>query len=75
MIANEFTLDLIGICFPTGDLADSRINLKSSSNKMVGLTSKEDYLNHQMLMIVEKSPFGSLADCFEEIKACSVSLN
>ena len=74
MIENEFTLSLIGICFPTDDLLSSRMDLETSSNKMIGLTSKEDYLNHQMLMIVEKSPFGSLADCFEEIKACSVSL-
>ena len=71
MIENEFTLKLIGVCFPTNDLMNSRINLECSSNKM---TSKEDYLNHQMLMVVEKSPFGSLADCFEEIKTCSTSL-
>ena len=74
MIENEFTLKLIGICFPTNDLLNSRINLETQSNKMIGLTSKEDYLNHQMLMIVEKSPFGSLADCFDEIKKCSISL-
>ena len=75
MIENEFTSKLIGICFPTNDLANSRMNiLETLANKMVGLTSKEDYLNHQMLMIVEKSLFGSLTDCFEEIKACSVSL-
>ena len=41
---------------------------------VIELTSIEDYLHHQMLMVVEKSPFGSLADCFEEMKACSVSL-
>ena len=72
MIENEFTLKLIGIYFPTDDFLNSRMNLENSSNKMIGLTSKEDYLKHQMLMIVEKSPFGSLKDCFEEIKACSV---
>ena len=69
MIANEFTLKLIGICFPTDD---SRMKMESFSNKMIELPPKEDYLNHQM--IVEKSPFGSLAYCFEEIKTCSVSL-
>ena len=74
MIENEFTLKLIGICFPTYDLWNSRAILETPSNKMVELTSKEDYLNHQMLMIVEKSPFGSLADCFEEMKSCSGSL-
>ena len=74
MIENEFTLKLIGICFPTNDLLNSRAILDTPSNKMIDLTSKEDYLKHQMLMIVEKSPFGSLADCFEEMKACSVSL-
>ena len=74
MIENEFTLKLIGIYFPTDDSLNSRMNLETPSNKMIGLTSKEDYLNHQMLMIVEKSPFGSLADCFEEIKSCSTSL-
>ena len=73
-IENEFTLKLIGICFPTEDLLYSRTKLETSSNKMIGLTSKEDYLNHQILMIVEKPPFGSLADCFEEIKACSSTL-
>ena len=74
MIENEFTLKLIGICFPSYDLLNSRANLETSTNKMIELTSKEDYLNHQMLMIVEKSPFGSLANCFDEIKACSVSM-
>ena len=74
MIENQFTLKLIGICFPTDDLWNSRIKLESLSNKMIGLPSKEDYLNHQMLMIVEKSPFGSLADCFDEINKCSISL-
>ena len=70
MIENEFTIKLIGICFPTEDLLHSRMEI----NKTIELTSKEDYLNHQMLMIVEKSPFGSLADRFEEMKACSISL-
>ena len=70
MIENEFTIKLIGICFPTENMLHSRMKI----NKMIESTSKEDYLHHQMLMIVEKSPFGSLADCFEEMKACSVSL-
>ena len=74
MIENEFTLKLIGICFPTENLLNSRMNLEISANKMIELPSKEAYLNHQMLMIVEKSPFGSLADCFEEINECSVSM-
>ena len=74
MIENEFTLKLIGICFPTDDLANSRSMLENLSNKMIELQSKEDYLNHQMLMIVEKSPFGSLADCFDDINKCSISL-
>ena len=72
MIENEFTLKLIGICFPTYDLLNSRAILEIPSNKMIESTTKEDYLNHQILMIVEKAPFGSLADCFNEIKACSV---
>ena len=74
MIENEFTLKLIGIYFPTDDFLNSRMNLETLSNKLIDATSKEDYLKHQMLMIAEKSPFGSLADCFEEIKSCSTSL-
>ena len=74
MIENEFTIKLIGICFPTEDMLESRMKMENLSNKMIELTSKEDYLNHQMLMIVEKSPFGSLADCFDEINKCSISL-
>ena len=73
MIENEFTLKLIGICFPSRILLSHRNKLETS-NQMIGSNSEEDFLNHQMLMIVEKSPFGSLADCFEEIKACSVHL-
>ena len=74
MIENEFALQLIGICFPSRVLWSLRNKLETTSNQMIGLNSEEDYLNHQMLMIVEKSPFESLADCFEEMKACSVSL-
>ena len=74
MIENEFTLKLIGICFPTEDLFNSRMEMENSSNKIIELPPKDNYLNHQMLMIVEKSPFRSLADCFEEMKACSTSL-
>ena len=74
MIENEFTIKLIGICFPTEDMLHSRMKMENLSNKMIDLTPKEDYLNHQMFMIVEKSPFGSLADCFEEMKSCSVVL-
>ena len=73
MIENQFTLKLIGICFPSDDLWTSRMKLESLSNKMIGLPSKEDCPNHQMLMIVEKSPFGSLADCFDEITKWSTS--
>ena len=74
MIENEFTLKLIGICFPSRTLLSFRNKLITVSNQIIGLNSVEDYLNHQMLMIVEKSPFGSLANCFDEIKACSVFL-
>ena len=74
MMENEFTLKLIGICFPTDELWTCRMKLESLSNKMIEFTSKEEYLNHQMLMIVEKSPFGSLADCFAQINKCSISL-
>ena len=74
MIENEFVLKLIGICLPTENLYNSRVKLETLSNKMLGVTSKDDYLHYQMLMIVEKAPFGSLADCFDEIKACSTSL-
>ena len=74
MIENEFSLKLIGICCPTEELINSRMKMENSSNKIIELPSKENYLNHQILMIVEKSPFGSLADCFDEIKACSISL-
>ena len=72
MIENELMVKLVGICFPTDGLLISRINL-DTSNKLFGLTTHEDYLNHQILM-VEESPLGSLANCFEDIKACSMLL-
>ena len=36
--------------------------------KLVGICFPSD----DLVMIVEKSPFGSLANCFDEIKACSI---
>ena len=81
IVENQFTIKLLGVCIPSMRLLDSRkrIHLSEenhssllSSNQSQGAITfanndEEDYLNHQILMIIEEAPWGDLTHCHEII--------
>ena len=79
IVENQFTIKLIGICIPSMRLLDSRKKIHLSLNKSQGAITfanndEEDYLNHQILMIIEEAPWGDLTNCHEIIQEKNSSL-
>ena len=82
IVENQFTIKLLGVCIPTMRLLDSRKRIHLSEEKHSFLLSsnqsqsaitfanndEEDYLNHQILMIIEEAPWGDLTHCHEIIE-------
>ena len=66
IVANQFTIKLLGVCIPSMRLIDSRkrIHLREENNSSL---NEEDYLDHQILMIIEEAPWGDLTHCHEII--------
>ena len=81
IVENQFTIKLLGVCIPSMRLLDSRkrVHLSEenhssllSSNQSQGAITfanndEEDYLNHQILMIIEEAPWGDLTHCHDII--------
>ena len=71
---NQFTIRLLGICIPSMRFLDSRkkIHLIEMDNvaspNSYSSFNEEEYLNHQILMIIEEAPWGDLASCHEIIQ-------
>ena len=82
IVENQFTIKLLGVCIPSMRLLDSRKRIHSSeennsslltSNQSHGAITfanndEEDYLNHQILMIIEEAPWGDLTHCHDIIQ-------
>ena len=66
IVENQFTIKLLGICIPSTQLFDSRKKIQGA----IAFTdnNKKDYLNHQILMIIEEAPCGDLTHCHEIIQ-------
>ena len=74
IVENQFTIKLLGICIPTMRYLDSRkkIHLSETDNSTSSALSlsnfnEEEYLIHQILMIIEEAPWGDLTSCHEFI--------
>ena len=75
IVENQFTIKLLGICIPSMLLLDSRKKIQwseeKSSNQSQEITfandNEQEYLNHQILMIIEEAPWGDLTHCHEII--------
>ena len=77
IVENQFTIKLLGVCIPSMRLLESRkrIHLSeedhssnlSQSAIISANNDEEDYLNHQILMIIEEAPWGDLTHCHEII--------
>ena len=75
IVENQFTIKLLGVCIPSMRLLDSRkrIHLSEENNQSQNLitfvnNTEEEYLNHQILMIIEEAPWGDLTHCHEIIQ-------
>ena len=69
IIENQFTIKLLGLCIPSMRLLDSRKKIQLSELSSFGYSCTEDeYLNHQILMIIEEAPWGDLTHCHEIIQ-------
>ena len=78
IVENQFTIKLLGLCIPSMRLLDSRkkIHLSEENNSsnqpqsaiIFANNDEEDYLNHQILMIIEEAPWGDLTHCHEIIQ-------
>ena len=66
IVENQFTIKLLGICIPSMRLLESRkkIHLSEENNDF----NEDEYLNHQILMIIEEAPWGDLTHCHEIIQ-------
>ena len=66
IVENQFTIKLFGICIPSMRFLESRkkIHLSAEKNDF----NEEEYLNHQLLMIIEEAPWGDLTHCHEIIE-------
>ena len=81
IVENQFTTKLLGVCIPSMRLLDSRKRIQLSEENHSSLlnsnqsqsastfadNNEEDYLNHQILMIIEEAPWGDLTHCHEII--------
>ena len=79
IIENQFTIKLLGVCIPSMRLLDSRKKIQVEGNSSLLCSNQsqsaitlannddEDYLNHQILMIIEEAPWGDLTHCHEII--------
>ena len=75
IVENQFTIKLLGVCIPSMRLLDSRKKIhlseedNSSQSAITFVNNYEDeYLNHQILMIIEEAPWGDLTHCHEIIQ-------
>ena len=71
IVENQFTIKLLGIYIPSMRFLDSRkkIHLIELDNETSPSNfNEEEYLNHQILMIIEEAPWGDLARCHEIIQ-------
>ena len=81
IVENQFTIKLLGICIPSRQFYSRRKILLtekndfSSSSEFVPLSEMSsvnfdevEYLNHQLLMIIEEAPWGDLTHCHEIIE-------
>ena len=70
IVENQFTIKLLGICIPTMRFLDSRkkIHLSETDNTTLSNFDEGEYLNHQILMIIEEAPWGDLTHCHEIIQ-------
>ena len=67
---------LLGVCIPSMRLLDSRkksvcqVHLSEENNGAITFTNdyEDEYLNHQILMIIEEAPWGDLTHCHEIIQ-------
>ena len=76
IVENQFTIKLLGICTPSMRFLDSRKKIQWSeedssnqSQEVIAFTknNEQEYLNHQILMIVEEAPWGDLTHCHKII--------
>ena len=72
IVENQYTIKLHGICIPSMRLLESRkkIHLIEENNDF----DEDEYLNHQLLMIIEEAPWGDLTHCHEIIQKKNSSL-
>ena len=74
IIENQFTIKLLGICMPSMRFLESRQKMYLSqenhrfSSSSVLLSSEEEYLAHQMLMVIEEAPWGDLTRCHDVLQ-------
>ena len=76
IVENQFTIKLLGVCIPSIRLLDSRkknvcrVHLSEENNGAITFTNdyEDEYLNHQILMIIEEAPWGDLTHCHEIIQ-------
>ena len=88
IVENQFTIKLLGVCIPSMRLLDSRKRIQLSEENHSSLlnsnqsqsaitfadNNEEDYLNHQILMIIEEAPWGDLTHCHKIIAEKNSSL-
>ena len=71
IVENQFTIKLLGLCIPSMRLLDSRKKMQwqeEDNNHSLFAKNEEEYLDHQMLMIIEEAPWGDLTHCHEIIR-------
>ena len=74
IVENQFIIKLHGLCIPSMSLLDSRMKIHLSeldndgSSFALNQFNEEEYLSHQMLMIIEEAPWGDLTCCHEIIQ-------
>ena len=75
IVENQFTIKLLGICIPSMRLLDYRHKIQEQMNNLSSQAdipfvnfNDDEYLNHQLLMILEEAPWGDLTHCHEIIQ-------
>ena len=67
IVENQFTIKLLGICIPSMRFLASRKEIHSSEENKNDF-DEDNYLKHQLLMIIEEAPWGDLVRCHELIQ-------
>ena len=67
IVENDFTVKLLGICFPSVHFLDSRKKIQLARDHSYSNFNEEEYLNHP-IMIMEEAPWGDLTHCHKIIQ-------